>query len=110
MMPLEGSVGKHSPLPRMKGVSELFHYRKADRIPIGHMSFGFSGLDPNLLQIDTPLGVYSRCREIIREGSRCPGGFVLAPGCGIPATAPPVNVYALTRAARDFIPVQESPR
>ena len=43
MMPLEGSVGKHSPPPRMKGVSELFHYRKADRIPIGHMSFGFSG-------------------------------------------------------------------
>ena len=27
----------------MKGVSELLHYRKADRIPIGHMSFGFSG-------------------------------------------------------------------
>jgi uroporphyrinogen decarboxylase len=67
-------------------------------------------LDPNLLQIDTPQGIYDRCREIIREGSRVPGGFMLAPRCSIPATAPPVNVYALTRAARDFIPVQKSPR
>lgn len=62
----------------------------------------FGNLDPNLLQIDTPQGIYDRCREIIREGRQCPGGFILAPGCGIPATAPAVNVYALTRAARDY--------
>lgn len=62
----------------------------------------FGNLDPNLLQIDTPQGIYDRCREIIQEGSRAPGGFILAPGCGIPATAPPVNVYAVTRAAHDF--------
>jgi uroporphyrinogen decarboxylase len=62
----------------------------------------FGNLDPNLLQIDTPQGIYDRCRQIIQEGSRAPGGFILAPGCGIPATAPPVNVYALTRAAHDF--------
>jgi uroporphyrinogen decarboxylase len=62
----------------------------------------FGNLDPNLLQIGTPQGIYDRCREIIREGSGVPGGFMLAPGCSIPATAPPVNVYALTRAALDF--------
>ncbi len=62
----------------------------------------FGNLDPNLLQIDTPRGIYDRCRQIIQEAAKAPGGFILAPGCGIPATALPVNVYALTRAARDF--------
>lgn len=96
------------PHPSILSFGHEVSLEKAGRIFPQDIIFG--NLDPNLLQIDTPQGIYDRCREIIREGSRCPGGFILAPGCGIPATAPPVNVYALTRAAQDSIPVQESPR
>jgi uroporphyrinogen decarboxylase len=62
----------------------------------------FGNLEPNLLQISRPAEIYELCREIIAEGRQAPGGFMLAPGCGIPASAPVANVYAMTRAARDF--------
>ena len=58
----------------------------------------FGNLDPTLLQTATPHRIYELCREIIERGKKAPGGFILAPGCGIPATAPPVNVFAMTKA------------
>jgi len=62
----------------------------------------FGNLEPNLLQIRRPGEIYGLCREIIAEGRKAPGGFMLAPGCGIPASAPVANVFAMTKAARDF--------
>jgi uroporphyrinogen decarboxylase len=62
----------------------------------------FGNLEPNLLQVRRPAEIYRLCREIIAAGRKAPGGFVLAPGCSIPAFAPPASVYAMTRAARDY--------
>jgi uroporphyrinogen decarboxylase len=62
----------------------------------------FGNLEPNLLQVSRPGEIYEMCREIIAQGRQAPGGFMLAPGCGIPASAPAANVYAMTRAAHDF--------
>ncbi len=62
----------------------------------------FGNLDPSLLQTASPRRIHMLCRDIIDQGKQAPGGFMLAPGCGIPATAPPVNVFAMTRAAYDF--------
>jgi uroporphyrinogen decarboxylase len=62
----------------------------------------FGNLEPNLLQVRRPAEIHRLCREIIAAGRKAPGGFVLAPGCGIPAFAPPASVYAMTRAARDY--------
>jgi len=61
----------------------------------------FGNLEPNLFQVATPQRIYELCREIITKGKRAPGGFMIAPGCGIPATAPPVNVFAMTKAVYD---------
>lgn len=62
----------------------------------------FGNIEPALIQMGTPLEVYDRCREAIEKGKRIPGGFVLGPGCGLPIKAPPVNVYAMTKAVCDF--------
>jgi uroporphyrinogen decarboxylase len=62
----------------------------------------YGNLEPNLLQISRPEKIYNMCREIIFEGRKAPGGFMLAPGCGIPASAPKANVLAMSQAARDF--------
>jgi uroporphyrinogen decarboxylase len=62
----------------------------------------FGNLEPNLLQVSRPARIYEMCREIIAQGRKAPGGFMLAPGCGIPASAPVANVYAMTKAAHDF--------
>ena len=62
----------------------------------------FGNLEPSLLQLETPDQIYERCRRIVAAGKKAPGGFILGPGCGIPATAPPVNVHAMTRAAHDI--------
>jgi len=62
----------------------------------------FGNLNPTLLQTATPQRIYQLCRDIIEQGKHAPGGFILAPGCGIPATAPPVNVFAMSKAAYDI--------
>ena len=54
------------------------------------------------IQTGTPEQIYRLCRTAIEKGKRAPGGFILGPGCGLPVAAPPVNVYAMTRAAHDF--------
>jgi uroporphyrinogen decarboxylase len=62
----------------------------------------FGNIEPNLFQVGSPNQIYETCRGIIMEGKRVSGGFIMAPGCGVPATAPPVKVYAMTRAVLDF--------
>jgi len=61
----------------------------------------FGNLNPTLLQTATPRHIYEQCCNIITQGKQALGGFILAPGCGIPATAPPVNVFSMTKAVYD---------
>jgi len=61
----------------------------------------FGNLDPTLLQTASPRHIYEQCCNLITQGIQAPGGFILAPGCGIPATVPPVNVFAMTKAVYD---------
>ena len=62
----------------------------------------FGNIEPAVIQTGTPEAVYGLCRTAIDKGKRAPAGFILGPGCGLPVGAPPVNVYAMTRAAHDF--------
>lgn len=62
----------------------------------------FGNIEPAVIQTGTPEQVYDLCREAIEKGKKAPGGFILGPGCGMPVNAPPVNVYAMTRAVNDF--------
>jgi uroporphyrinogen decarboxylase len=62
----------------------------------------FGNIEPAILQTGTPQRVYDLSRAAIEKGKKAPGGFILGPGCGIPVYAPPVNVYAMTKAVHDF--------
>ncbi len=42
------------------------------------------------------------CGDIVMRGKQSPRGFVMTPGWGLPATEPPVNVFAMTKAVYDF--------
>lgn len=46
--------------------------------------------------------IYELCREAIEKGKQCPSGFVLMPGCEIPPTTPPYNMYVMYKACVDF--------
>ena len=51
----------------------------------------------------SPAEVYELCREAIVQGKRhCESGFVLMPGCEIPPTTPPYNVYVMGKAVEEF--------
>ena len=62
----------------------------------------FGNIEPAVFQEGTPQEVYDLCRIAIEKGKKAPGGFMLAPGCGMPVAATPVNVFAMTRAVNDF--------
>jgi uroporphyrinogen decarboxylase len=62
----------------------------------------FGNIEPAVIQTGTPEQIYELCRIAIKKGKKAPGGFILGPGCGLPVNAPPVNVYAMTKAVHDF--------
>jgi len=62
----------------------------------------FGNVEPAVIQTGTPEQVYELSRLAIEKGKKISGGFILGPGCGLPVMAPPVNVWAMTKAAHDF--------
>ena len=62
----------------------------------------YGNIEPAMIQTGTPEQVYELCRVAIEKGKKAPGGFMLGPGCGLPVAAPPVNIYAMTKAVHDF--------
>jgi uroporphyrinogen decarboxylase len=60
-------------------------------------------VDPQLIARGSPAEVYELCRAAIEAGKRhCQSGFVLMPGCEIPPTTPPYNVYVMGKAAEEL--------
>jgi len=59
-------------------------------------------IEPALFQSGTPQPIYELCRKTIEKGKKIPGGFILAPGCGMPPRAPGYNVWMMTKAVHDF--------
>ena len=59
-------------------------------------------IEPAVIQTGTPQQVYELCRIAIEKGKRIAGGFILAPGCGMPPRAPAYNVWMLTKAVNDL--------
>ena len=62
----------------------------------------YGNIEPSVIQISTPEQINELSRIAIEKGKKAPGGFILGPGCGLPPTAPPVKVYAMTKAINDF--------
>jgi uroporphyrinogen-III decarboxylase len=62
----------------------------------------FGNIEPAAFQIGPPERVYELCRVAIEKGKKAQSGFILGNGCGMPPTAPPANVYAMTKAAHEL--------
>jgi uroporphyrinogen decarboxylase len=60
-------------------------------------------VNPQVIARGTPQEVFELSREAIEKGKKhCPSGFVLMPGCEIPPTAPPYNMYTMRKAIEEF--------
>ena len=59
-------------------------------------------VDPSLIQEGKPEEVLDQARECIEMAKYHPGGYVLMSGCDVPPMAPPVNVFQLIKASREF--------
>lgn len=57
-------------------------------------------VDPTLIQLGPPEKIRDSARACMNKGKRRPGGYILAPGCELPATAPPYHVWLLREAVR----------
>jgi uroporphyrinogen decarboxylase len=58
-------------------------------------------VNPTSIQLSTPGEIRRIAMGCIKSGRHHPGGFILAPGCELPATAPTENVRALKEAVED---------
>ena len=59
-------------------------------------------VEPAIIQTGTPEEVYELSRICIEKGKNHPGGFILSPGCEMPANAPAYKVWMMRKAINDF--------
>lgn len=74
--------------------------RKAMEMFPGQIIAG--NVDPTLIQEGRPEEVLAQARECIETAKDHSAGYVLMAGCDVPPLAPPVNVFQLVKAAREF--------
>jgi uroporphyrinogen decarboxylase len=82
------SVGSQMDLAK---VAEAFRHR--------HIIAG--NIPTNILAFGTFDEVYSQAKDLLEKYRDLPGGYILMPACELPVLAPPLNVYALLKAAQD---------
>lgn len=59
-------------------------------------------IEPAVIQSGTPEEVYARAKKCIEKGRKAKSGFILSPGCELPPSSPPHNVWTIMRAIDDF--------
>ncbi|MFX0195521.1 MAG: uroporphyrinogen decarboxylase family protein, partial [Candidatus Hodarchaeota archaeon] len=59
-------------------------------------------VDPPAMMTQPFEEVFELCRKNIEAGMKASRGYMLACGCELPPPTPPANVYAMTKAAREF--------
>ena len=59
-------------------------------------------VNPTLLQEGKPEEVLAQAKECIEVAKYHKGGYMLMTGCDIPPYSPPVNVFQLVKAAREY--------
>ena len=69
---------------------------------VGKSSIVAGNINPSALQNDSPAKVYELCKAAIIKGLQAPRGFMLMPGCEVPPSSPPHNVYVMRKAIDDF--------
>jgi len=61
----------------------------------------YGNIEPSFIQTGSLQAVYDLAKETVLKGKSLDTGFVLSTGCGLPATAPPAKVFAITKAMRE---------
>ena len=69
---------------------------------VGNSCVIAGNISPSSLQNDSPAKVYELCKAAVETGRKAPRGFMLMPGCEIPPSTPPHNVYVMRKAIDDF--------
>jgi uroporphyrinogen decarboxylase len=59
-------------------------------------------VDPTIIQEGRAEEVLAQARECIEKGKDHKGGYILMAGCDVPPHAPPVNVFQLVKAVREY--------
>ena len=59
-------------------------------------------VDPTLIQEGRAEEVLAQSRECIEKAKYHRGGFILMAGCDVPPHAPPVNLFQMVKAAREY--------
>ena len=59
-------------------------------------------VEPAIIQLGRPEDVYEASRVAIEKGKKHKRGFVLCPGCELPPSSPPYNVWMMAKAINDF--------
>jgi uroporphyrinogen decarboxylase len=62
----------------------------------------YGNVEPALIQAGSAQQVYEFSRDAIKKGKKAPGGFILSAGCELPPFAPPINVFAMTKAVNEL--------
>lgn len=61
----------------------------------------FGTVDTKLVDRGTPAQVYEQAKQQVLAGKDSPRGFILGTACECPTNAPPANVHAIVKAAKD---------
>jgi len=69
---------------------------------VGTSSIIAGNISPSALQSGSPETVYDLCKDALLKGLKAPRGFMLMPGCEVPPSTPPHNVYVMRKAIDDF--------
>jgi len=68
----------------------------------GHNHIIGGNISTTLLALGSHEEVFEAARFCIEQGKDLPGGFILMPACTVPVLAPPLNIQAMVKAAREF--------
>ena len=59
-------------------------------------------IEPAGIMSKSPEAIYQATQAVIAKGRKCPGGFMLAPGCEMAPKTPEDNVWAMMQTVSDF--------
>jgi uroporphyrinogen decarboxylase len=68
----------------------------------GNKNIVMGNVDPPSIMLKTHEECVQLAKQDIDKGKRSPMGYILGVGCECPPRAPPANVYALLKAAREY--------
>ena len=59
-------------------------------------------IEPTLILTQPQEEIYQVTKQVVETGKKCPGGFMLGPGCEMPPRVPEENIWAMMQAVSDF--------